>query len=81
RAGSRTFFKDQRARRVGDLLTVRVTINDTAQVANETKLSRASTDQASVGGLPGAILSPIMPSSVTSQGSSQIINNGSTTTS
>ncbi len=81
RAGSRTFFKDQRARRVGDLLTVRVTINDTAQVANETKLSRASSDKASVGGLPGAILSPVMPSAVTSQGSSQIINNGSTTTS
>ena len=80
RAGSRTFFKDQRARRVGDLLTVKVTINDTAQVANETKLSRATTDTANVGGLPGAILSPIMPSSVTASGTSSIINNNSTTT-
>jgi flagellar L-ring protein precursor FlgH len=83
RAGSRTFFKDQRARRVGDLLTVRVTINDTAQVANETKLSRATTDAANVGGLPGAILSPILPSSVkpgNNTGVAPLINNNSTTT-
>jgi flagellar L-ring protein precursor FlgH len=82
RAGSRTFFKDQRARRVGDLLTVRVTINDTAQVANETKLSRATTDAANVGGLPGAILSPILPGSVKTgnSGAASIINNNSTTT-
>ncbi len=83
RAGSRTFFKDQRAQRVGDLLTVRVTINDTAQVANETKLSRASTDSASVGGLPGAIISPILPPTIragSNSGSAPIINNNSTTT-
>jgi flagellar L-ring protein precursor FlgH len=81
RAGSRTFFKDQRARRVGDLLTVRVTINDTAQVANETKLSRAASDSANVGGLPGALLAPVLPSAIKSTGTSSIINNNSTTTS
>jgi flagellar L-ring protein precursor FlgH len=83
RAGSRSFFKDQRAQRVGDLLTVKVTINDTAQVANETKLSRATTDTANVGGLPGAILSPILPSAVkttNNSGVAPIINNNSTTT-
>src|SRR5215472_8774391 len=40
RNGSRAFFKDQRAHQVGDLLTVAVNINDTAQVNNETQRSR-----------------------------------------
>src|SRR3979409_424957 len=37
RNGSHAFFKDQRAHQVGDLLTVTVNINDTAQFANETQ--------------------------------------------
>ena len=78
RAGSRTFFKDQRARRIGALLTVRVTVNDTAQLANETKRSRATSDTMGVGGLPGALIKPVVPSSV-STGS--LINNSSTTSS
>jgi len=40
RNGSRAFFKDQRAHQIGDLLTVVVNINDTAQFANETQRSR-----------------------------------------
>ena len=39
--GGRAFFRDQRAGRVGDILTVVVTINDQAQIQNETKRSRA----------------------------------------
>jgi len=42
--GARAFFRDQRASRVGDILTVIVTINDQAQLANETKRSRANSD-------------------------------------
>lgn len=42
--GARAFFRDQRASRVGDILTVIVTINDQAQIANETKRSRANSD-------------------------------------
>ena len=37
RNGSRAFFKDQRAHQIGDILTVKVNINDTAQFANETQ--------------------------------------------
>ncbi len=44
RSGARTFFKDQRARQVGDLLTVKVEIADKAAFENETKRSRANAD-------------------------------------
>ena len=40
RQGARSFFKDQRARRVGDVLTVAVTIKDEATLENETARSR-----------------------------------------
>lgn len=42
--GGRAFFRDQRASRVGDILTVVVTINDQAQLQNETKRSRENSD-------------------------------------
>ncbi len=42
RAGSRAFFKDQRAAQVGDLLTVVVNINDTANIQNTTTASRTA---------------------------------------
>jgi len=36
RTGARTFFNDQRAGRVGDILTVLVTVNDSAKTQNTT---------------------------------------------
>lgn len=54
--GSRAFFKDQRARRIGDILTVTVVITDKAKIDNTTGRSRAETDSTSVGGVPGAII-------------------------
>ncbi len=46
--GARAFFRDQRASRVGDILTVVVTINDQAQIGNETKRSRQNSDSANL---------------------------------
>lgn len=42
RPGSRAFFRDQRAARVGDLVTVVVDIADNADVKNNTTATRAS---------------------------------------
>ncbi|GJE38790.1 flagellar basal body L-ring protein FlgH [Methylobacterium persicinum] len=51
RTGSRAFFKDQRAAKVGDLLTVNVAVTDQANISNETKRTRANTESF---GLPNA---------------------------
>lgn len=42
RTGARTFFSDQRARAPGDILTVLININDSANTKNETSTSRTS---------------------------------------
>ena len=51
RTGSRAFFKDQRAARIGDLLTVKVNFTDKANLNNETKRSRTNAEGF---GLPNA---------------------------
>ena len=42
RNGARTFFHDQRASTTGDILTVNITISDSAQLNNETVANRTS---------------------------------------
>src|SRR5262249_28516299 len=56
RNGSRAFFKDQRARQVGDLLTVTVNITDKATFDNETKRSRTNKEDSGVTDFAGAKL-------------------------
>jgi flagellar L-ring protein FlgH len=54
RNGSRAFFKDQRAHQVGDILTVKVNINDTAQFADETQRTRTTTEDSAISNFIGA---------------------------
>jgi len=56
RNGSRSFFKDQRAHQIGDLLTVSVNITDQANFANETVRSRTVTEDSGITAFLGSAL-------------------------
>lgn len=51
--GSRGFFKDQRASRVGDILTVAITTNDKAVTSNTTTRNRNSSEKIGVDNFMG----------------------------
>jgi len=76
RAGSRAFFKDQRAAQVGDIVTIVVSMTDSAQLNNVTTLTRASTELAGAPGVAGLTsrLGPAIPDPT------KIINMNSTNT-
>ena len=64
RTGARAFFNDQRAGRVGDILTVQIDIDDSAKTTNATQSSRTSGMKAGVPHLLGleSTLGKILPS-------------------
>jgi len=82
RNGSRAFFNDQRAHQVGDILTVKVNINDTAQFQDQTQLTRSTTEDSSVSNFLGAnvIKNPataVLPGSLlTTNGTTQMNGTG-----
>lgn len=51
--GSRAFFRDQRASRVGDILTVIIAINDKADLENETTRERTNAENSKLAGFLG----------------------------
>lgn len=59
RSNSKGFFKDQRAHRVGDILTVSVTIADKAEFDNQSERSRTSSNTTGVGGVLGSIFNNV----------------------
>ena len=90
RQGSRAFFKDQRAALVGDIVTVVVSMTDSASLNNVTTLTRASGEQAGVpdfvgltSKLPKTVLDPSklisLSSSNSNTGNGQIQRNEAVT--
>jgi len=62
RPGSRAFFKDQRAAQVGDIITVLVNMNDSANLTNDTTAARTASGTA---GLPNFFgLETIVPKAI-----------------
>ena len=63
RTGARAFFNDQRASRVGDILTVQIDIDDSAKTTNATASSRTSGLKAGIPHLLGleSSLGKILP--------------------
>jgi flagellar L-ring protein precursor FlgH len=53
RPGSKTFFRDPRARAVGDLVTVAVNLQDQAEFNNQTNLTRTTSNNMSVSNFLG----------------------------
>jgi flagellar L-ring protein precursor FlgH len=55
------FFKDQRAHRIGDILTVIVTIDDSAQISNATSRKRSAGNEANIGTSLGSVFGTKVP--------------------
>ncbi|MEE8228098.1 MAG: flagellar basal body L-ring protein FlgH [Kiloniellales bacterium] len=66
RAGARSFFKDQRAGQIGDILTVVINIDDKAKLTNSSKRDRNADESLSLGGFFGyeANLDRFLPNQV-----------------
>lgn len=85
RPGARSFFNDQRASRIGDILTVSISISDSAQLRNSSDRTRSSSTSAGVTNflglqnIPGRVLpGGFDPSNlVTGQADSQASGEGS----
>lgn len=66
RSGSRSFFRDPRAQKVGDILTVSIDIGDQAKIANTTSRSTTAAENANATNLLGleSRLKGFLPDSV-----------------
>jgi len=53
RPGARAFFKDHRAKEIGDILTVNLDLNDSAALKNKTDRSRTDSESANITNLLG----------------------------
>jgi flagellar L-ring protein FlgH len=76
RSGSRAFFKDQRAAQVGDIVTILVSMKDTADLKNATTTGRTSTETGSLAQFFG--MQTLLPKTISDP--SKILDVGSTST-
>lgn len=61
--GSHAFFRDPRASKVGDIITVAISIADAAKMSNDTKRTRANTDTAGMTNMFG--IEKLLPTTMT----------------
>ena len=66
RAGAKAFFKDHRAKEIGDVLTVKLALSDSATLANKTERERADKEDTNITQLLGleAEFSKMLPQAV-----------------
>ncbi len=76
RAGAADLFRDQRAHQLGDILTIRINVQDRAVVDNTTTRSRTGSENASLANLLGieSLLDRILPGS---PNAASLVNAGS----
>ena len=70
--GARSFFHDPRASRVGDILTVSISVADAAKISNSTSRSRTNADNANLAsffGLEKSLPSSMDPTNLVKMGS------------
>ncbi len=63
-AGARSFFPDPRANKIGDIITINISISDAAKITNSSARSRANSDNANMTNLFGleGQLTKLLPS-------------------
>lgn len=81
RQGAKAFFKDHRAKEIGDIVTVNLALNDSASLANNTARNRSDRENADVTALLGyetKIAKNILPSAFNPAVAANFGNNHST---
>ncbi len=80
RPGSQQFLKDQRAAKVGDIVTVNIQIQDKAQISNTTTRSRIAAEDSSMNALLGyeSSLHQILPEAINPTNLIDLDSSGST---
>lgn len=76
-SGRRTFFDDQRAGQIGDLVTVLVSITDTANIANSTERQRDGSESMGASGAVGSLLTKVLPSGTDASAAVDLSGSGS----
>lgn len=76
-SGRRTFFDDQRAGQIGDLVTVLVSITDTAAIANSTARQRNGSQSMGASGAVGSLLTKVLPSGADASAAVDLSGTGS----
>lgn len=61
--GAKAFFRDPRASKVGDIITVAIAISDTAKMSNDTKRTRTNTEDAGMTNMFG--IEKLLPTTMT----------------